>query len=64
MAFMEFKIVSPYQPTGDQPEAIGKSLAQGSASDGLSAQTLLGDLPGQVKHLPWLMSSKKFRNRR
>ena len=37
---MEFKIVSPYQPTGDQPEAI-EELSQG-VLDGLSAQTLLG----------------------
>jgi excinuclease ABC subunit B len=40
MAFMEFKIVSPYQPTGDQPEAI-EELSRG-VLDGLSAQTLLG----------------------
>ena len=40
MAFMEFKIVSPYQPTGDQPEAI-EELRRG-VLDGLSAQTLLG----------------------
>ena len=40
MAFMEFKIVSPYQPTGDQPEAI-EELSRGLL-DGLSAQTLLG----------------------
>lgn len=37
---MEFKIVSPYQPTGDQPEAI-EELRRG-VLDGLSAQTLLG----------------------
>lgn len=40
MAFMEFKIVSPYQPTGDQPEAI-EELSRG-VLDRLSAQTLLG----------------------
>ena len=40
MVFMEFKIVSPYQPTGDQPEAI-EELSRG-VLDGLSAQTLLG----------------------
>ena len=40
MAFMEFKIVSPYQPTGDQSEAI-EELSRG-VLDGLSAQTLLG----------------------
>ena len=37
---MEFKIVSPYQPTGDQPEAI-EELSRG-VLDGLPAQTLLG----------------------
>ena len=37
---MEFKIVSPYQPTGDQPEAI-EELSRG-VLDRLSAQTLLG----------------------
>ena len=40
MAYIEFKIVSPYQPTGDQPEAI-EELSRG-VLDGLSAQTLLG----------------------
>lgn len=37
---MEFKIVSPYQPTGDQPEAI-EELSRGIL-DKLPAQTLLG----------------------
>lgn len=37
---MEFKIVSPYQPTGDQPEAIDE-LSRG-IQDKLPAQTLLG----------------------
>ncbi|NLC32155.1 MAG: DEAD/DEAH box helicase family protein, partial [Clostridiales bacterium] len=36
----EFKLVSPYQPKGDQPRAI-EALAQGFR-DGLAAQTLLG----------------------
>ncbi len=35
-----FQLVSPYQPKGDQPQAI-EILAQG-LSDGLRAQTLLG----------------------
>ena len=35
-----FQLVSPYQPKGDQPQAI-EMLAQG-LSDGLRAQTLLG----------------------
>ena len=36
----KFQLVSPYQPKGDQPQAI-EALAQGF-NDGLSAQTLLG----------------------
>ena len=35
-----FKVVSPYSPAGDQPQAIEK-LAQG-VRDGLRYQTLLG----------------------
>ncbi|MBQ7084404.1 MAG: DEAD/DEAH box helicase family protein, partial [Anaerotignum sp.] len=35
-----FEVVSPYQPTGDQPEAVEK-LAQGFM-DGKKFQTLLG----------------------
>jgi excinuclease ABC subunit B len=37
---MEFKIVSDYQPTGDQPEAI-RQLAEG-LNNGITFQTLLG----------------------
>ena len=37
---MDFKLVSPYKPTGDQPEAI-KQLTEGIKS-GATAQTLLG----------------------
>lgn len=37
---MDFKIVSPYKPTGDQPEAI-EELSRGIA-DGVPYQTLLG----------------------
>ena len=36
----KFQLVSPYQPKGDQPQAI-EALAQGF-NDDLSAQTLLG----------------------
>ena len=36
----KFEVVSPYQPTGDQPEAVEK-LAQGFL-DGKKFQTLLG----------------------
>ena len=35
-----FKVVAPFQPTGDQPQAI-ENLAEG-IEDGLSAQVLLG----------------------
>jgi excinuclease ABC subunit B len=37
---MEFKLVSDYKPTGDQPQAI-KQLVEG-VNDGVNAQTLLG----------------------
>ncbi|MDR0348113.1 MAG: excinuclease ABC subunit UvrB [Tannerella sp.] len=37
---MIFKVVSPYKPTGDQPEAI-KALSEG-ISEGIPFQTLLG----------------------
>ena len=36
----EFKVVSPFEPSGDQPEAI-QALAMG-VENGLSEQTLLG----------------------
>ena len=37
---MDFKLVSPFKPCGDQPQAIEK-LAEG-VEDGLSTQVLLG----------------------
>tara|TARA_B110000046_G_scaffold157892_1_gene169526 strand:- start:3883 stop:5904 length:2022 start_codon:yes stop_codon:yes gene_type:complete len=37
---MEFKLVSDYKPTGDQPQAI-RQLVEG-VNDGVNAQTLLG----------------------
>lgn len=37
---MEFKLLSQYKPTGDQPQAIAQ-LAEG-VTDGVAAQTLLG----------------------
>ena len=40
MTNKKFKVVSNFQPTGDQPQAI-ESLAEG-LGDGLSAQVLLG----------------------
>ncbi len=45
-----FKLVSEYQPTGDQPQAIAE-LAKGF-KEGNQFQTLLG-VTGQEKHLPW-----------
>ena len=40
MTEKKFKVVSPFKPTGDQPQAI-ENLAEG-IEDGLSAQVLLG----------------------
>ena len=37
---MDFRLVSPYQPTGDQPDAI-EALVRG-VQDGLRHQVLLG----------------------
>jgi len=37
---MDFKLVSPFEPTGDQPEAI-KQLSAG-IKEGTESQTLLG----------------------
>ena len=48
-----FKLVSPYQPTGDQPQAIAQ-LVQGSRRE-TSVRHFLG-LPVQVRHLRWQMS--------
>jgi len=45
-----FKINSPFEPAGDQPQAINK-LVEGF-EDGLKAQTLLG-VTGSGKTLPW-----------
>ena len=38
---MNFELISEYQPTGDQPEAIAQ-LTEG-VLEGVPAQTLLGD---------------------
>ncbi len=40
LADAPFEVVSPYEPSGDQPEAI-QALAKG-VTDGLRYQTLLG----------------------
>lgn len=45
---MNFELVSDYQPTGDQPEAIAQ-LTEG-IKNGLPAQTLLG-LQAQERRL-------------
>ena len=37
---MDFKLISDFKPTGDQPEAI-KQLV-GGLNDGIRSQTLLG----------------------
>ena len=52
---MDFKLVSEYQPTGDQPQAI-ESLVKG-IKEGEMHQTLLG-LQVLVKLLPWQTSLK------
>ena len=46
---MEFKLVSPFEPTGDQPQAI-QQLTDGLLN-GARAQTLLG-VTGSGKTLP------------
>ena len=48
-----FELVSPYKPTGDQPQAIEKLAAGVLAGD--KEQTLLG-VTGSGKTLPWRMS--------
>jgi excinuclease ABC subunit B len=49
---MNFQLVSPYQPTGDQPEAI-EQLTQ-NILNGVKHQVLLG-VTGSEKHLQWQM---------
>lgn len=43
---MNFELISEYQPTGDQPEAIAQ-LTEG-VLEGVPAQTLLGS-PGPAR---------------
>ena len=50
---MEFKLHAPYEPTGDQPQAI-KTLVDGF-KEGNQFQTLLG-VTGSGKTFIWLMS--------
>ena len=60
-AMPEFKVEAPFQPTGDQPEAI-EQLAEGIAN-GAKMQTLLGERgAGKPIQLPKL--SNVYRNRR
>lgn len=53
-----FRLVSPFKPTGDQPQAIEK-LVNG-IEDGNKAQTLLG-VTGSGKRLQWPISSSGFK---
>ena len=48
----EFRLHAPYQPTGDQPQAIAE-LVKGF-KEGNQCQTLLG-VRVQVRRLPWQM---------
>ena len=50
----EFQVVSPFQPTGDQPQAIA-TLADGIAQ-GFKYQTLLGVTgSGKTATMAWLV---------
>ena len=57
LANAPFRVVSPYDPSGDQPQAIQK-LADGVAR-GLRYQNLLG-VTGSGKHSPWRKSSRQL----
>ncbi|EGS31295.1 conserved domain protein [Peptoniphilus sp. oral taxon 375 str. F0436] len=56
---MEFKVHAPFEPMGDQPQAIDQ-LAQGIVR-GDKHQTLKG-VTGPGRHLPWPRSLKKFKS--
>jgi len=56
---MEFKLVSDFKPTGDQPEAI-RALVDGF-NRGNQAQTLLG-VTGSGKTFTWLISYKRYKS--
>jgi len=45
---MDFKLISDFQPTGDQPEAINQLVA--GLENRVPFQTLLG-VTGSAKHL-------------
>lgn len=55
------KVVSPFEPSGDQPEAIA-ALAKG-VEDDLRYQTLLG-VTGSARPSRWRRSSKRCRSPR
>lgn len=57
----QFKLVSPFQPMGDQVQAI-QELVDGLKA-GKKEQVLLGELE-QEKHLLLLMLSKNIINQR
>ena len=52
-----FELVSPYKPTGDQPQAIEKLAAGVLAGD--KEQTLAGRHRLREEPLPWQMSSQQ-----
>ena len=59
--FMDFKLVSDYQPSGDQPEAIEK-LTQGlkKRQHLAPSRKLLGALPpAPARPLPWQTSLQR-----
>ena len=45
----DFELVSPFQPTGDQPQAIEK-LTEG-VLDGIRTQVLVGDMEDITRHM-------------
>ena len=55
-----FKLVSEYEPTGDQPQAI-EYLSKG-IEEGKKFQTLLGVTRFSAKLLLWQMLFKKFKD--
>ncbi len=55
-----FKLVSEYEPTGDQPQAI-EYLSKG-IEEGKKFQTLLGVTRFSEKLLQWQMLFKKFKS--
>ena len=52
-----FKLVSPYSPTGDQPEAIAK-LVRGHSKEEIRNKPCW-ESPVREKPLPWRMSLRR-----